>query len=101
MVKQVRQTISLSSRSKRKFRPDAHVMILLDHLTSFALLLAGGNRKCDGEYDQTLLWVSVGFVAGALLLICISVLLIELYFTIRRVRRRQLVHRLELSSAEK
>jgi hypothetical protein len=55
-----------------------------DHLTNFALLLtgaAGGNANADpcssSSLDNTLAWVSLGMVAGAILIVCLCVIVIE------------------------
>jgi hypothetical protein len=66
-----------------------------DHLTNFALLLtgaAGGNGNGDPcssfSQDNTLAWVSLGLVAGAILIVALSVIVVE-------VRTRWNNHRLD------
>jgi len=53
-------------------------------LTSFALLLGGGNQDCDGSLDNTIIWISVAFVGAAFLVVLFSVVLIEIRLFIRR-----------------
>lgn len=55
------------------------------HLTSFALLLGGGGnqRKCDNQMDETIMWTSVGFAAGALVIVALSVVIIEVSVRVR------------------
>ena len=59
------------------------------HLTNFALLLQGNEAKdpCQTDSDNTLAWTSLGMVAGALLLVGLSVLVIEVHY---RWKRRQI-----------
>ena len=55
-----------------------------DHLTNFALLLSGsggneGNDPCSSEsHDNTLAWVSLGMVAGAIVIVALCVVLVEI-----------------------
>ena len=73
-----------------------------DHLTNFALLLAGAsgknsanNNPCSSSsLDNTLAWVSLGMVAGAILIVALSVVVIE-------VRARWNVHRLNSTISQK
>ena len=59
-----------------------------DHLTNFALLLTGsdGEDPCgSGKVnDNTLAWISLGMVGGAVLVIFLSVLALEV-----RIRRER------------
>ena len=56
------------------------------HLTNFALLLIGNDREdpCQSK-DNTLAWVSLGMVAGAVVVVALSVFVVE--FRIRWMRR--------------
>ena len=62
-----------------------------DHLTNFALLLTGNpgkNAPCDSlSVDNTLAWVSLGLVAGAVLIVAFCVIVIEVR---TRLQTRQL-----------
>ena len=52
------------------------------HLTNFALLLggqAGSSDPCSSKEGNTLAWVSLGMVAGAIVLVALSVVLFEVY----------------------
>jgi hypothetical protein len=54
-----------------------------DHLTNFALLLSGssggnGNPCISASQDNTLAWISLGLVAGAILIVALSVIVIEI-----------------------
>ena len=56
-----------------------------EHLTNFALLLSGNEGGSDrrdpcnsSSMDHTLAWVSLGLVAGAIVIIALSVVIIEL-----------------------
>ena len=66
----------------------------VDHLTSFALLLGGGNRECANTMDKVVLWLSVGFVAGALVFIAITVLLLEIRFQLAGRKQRRVLRSL-------
>ena len=59
-----------------------------DHLTNFALLLIGNNQEdpCQSSTNYTLSWVSMGLVAGATLIIALSVLAIEGYIRYQSIR---------------
>ena len=72
-------------------------MALIDHLTSFALLLGAGNRDCDGT-NATLAWISLGFVLGALCLICIAVIVIEVYVQVHRHQQARFLRSLAKTS---
>ena len=59
------------------------------HLTSFALLLIGGvvEDPCQpSKGDNTLSWISLGMVGGAILAVSFSVVIIELYFRWRHIK---------------
>jgi len=66
-----------------------------DHLTSFALLL-GGDTGSSGEYfpESTIAWLSLGFIAGALVIITLAIGIIEVQFRIYRSRARKAFRRL-------
>ena len=51
------------------------------HLTNFALLLIGndGEDQCLSGKDNTLAWVSLGMVAGAIVIVALSVVLVEVW----------------------
>ena len=55
-----------------------------DHLTNFALLLSGaaggsGSDPCHSvSHDNTLAWISLGMVAGAVLIVALSVVVVEI-----------------------
>ena len=51
-----------------------------DHLTNFALLLVGSDADdpCLSGKDNTLAWVSLGMVAGAVVVVVFSVVLLEI-----------------------
>jgi hypothetical protein len=53
-----------------------------DHLTNFALLLSGSSTEGDPcvsqSNDNTLAWVSLGLVAGAILIVALSGIAIEI-----------------------
>lgn len=63
---------------------------LTGHLTSFALLL-GGDTGSSGEYfpQSTIAWLSLGFIAGALVVIVLATGLIEVRFR----RKKSLEHK--------
>jgi len=52
------------------------------HLTNFALLLSGGGGSSG--WDKTMGWLTLGFTAGALLLILASTIVLEVH-----IRRKQ------------
>ena len=53
-----------------------------DHLTNFALLLSGSSGKSDPcvsqSVDNTLAWASLGLVVGAILIVALGVIAIEI-----------------------
>ena len=59
-----------------------------DHLTSFALLLFGKDEEypCKSDPDKTLAWISLGMVAGAIVVVALSVVFVEVYFRWRLYR---------------
>ena len=67
-----------------------------DHLTNFALLLSGSEKEdqdpCGSSKDNTLAWVSLGMVGGAILLVALSAVAVEFYI---RWRQSQLNRQLE------
>jgi hypothetical protein len=71
-----------------------------DHLTNFALLLTGSLEQdpCKSGKGNTLAWVSLGMVVGAILLVALSVVVIELHF---RWRHYKIESRLTKASATK
>ena len=57
------------------------------HLTNFALLLIGndGEDPCQsGGKSNTLAWISLGMVGGAMLVVALSVLAVEVHFRWRQ-----------------
>ena len=52
------------------------------HLTNFALLLVSNKREypCQSSENGTLAWISLGMVCGAVLIVALSVLVVELHF---------------------
>jgi hypothetical protein len=67
------------------------------HFTNFALLLAGnggGGGNADpcasSSLDYTLPYVSLGMVAGAICMVLIGILLVELRIRIRMHTRRKM-----------
>lgn len=58
-----------------------------DHLTSFALLLGRGVRSCDDEKDRLYIWLSIGFITGAIILVVAVVISLEIYLRVASKRR--------------
>jgi len=58
------------------------------HLTNFALLLSGDGSSAG--WDNTMSWLTLGFTIGALVIIALSVMVLELH--IRRQKRFQERH---------
>ena len=58
------------------------------HLTNFALLLTGNDREnpCQSGPSNTLSWISLGMVGGAVLLVIISAPIAELQFRRRKIQ---------------
>jgi len=56
------------------------------HLTSFALLLGGGVGEC-GEYfpHRTIAWLSLGFIGGAIIVILMALVMIEIKYQRKRI----------------
>ena len=63
------------------------------HLTNFALLLSGANDPCQPAKDNKLAWASLGLVAGAVLIVALAVVAIEL-----RIRWKTVTENRELKS---
>ena len=64
------------------------------HLTNFALLLTGGsdNAACQSKSDNnTLGWVSLGMVAGAIVLVALCGLVVEVNFRWKAHRQAALL----------
>jgi hypothetical protein len=68
-----------------------------DHLTSFALLLLGKEEEdqnlCQTSRSETLAWISMGMVAGAILAVALGVIIIELYIRWKHYRFNQFIER--------
>jgi len=66
------------------------------HLTSFALLL-GGALGSSGEYfpQSTIAWLSLGFIAGALVVIVISIGVIEVRFKRKMLHEKKVYRNLD------
>ena len=67
---------------------------LLGHLTSFALLLSGrqSNDPCASDNENYLFsWISLGFIAGAILFTLCAVIALEVRVQMRRRHRAQVV----------
>ena len=66
-----------------------------DHLTNFALLLNGKESRTDlcqsSQQDNTLSWVSFGMVLGAVVLVCLCGLVIEVQIRYRRYKRKKFI----------
>ena len=65
-----------------------------DHLTSFALLLQGGNNKggnCDSSEDYILAWLSMALFIFAILVIVICVLFNEVRFRLIYQRKKRIM----------
>lgn len=65
-----------------------------DHLTSFALLLKGdgsGFGDCDDNEDYLIAWLSLAFVAFALVIFFIFVIVFESRMAYRNYRRERLL----------
>ena len=66
------------------------------HLTSFALLLGGGVGSSDDIFPQgTVAWLSLGFMAAALLAIAFSLVAVEVRFRYRKQKQHQRFERLD------
>ena len=65
-----------------------------DHLTNFALLLNGKGKSnadlCHSNQDLTLAWISMGMVAGAMLIISLCVIALEVH-TQRGLHRKRVL----------
>ena len=63
-----------------------------DHLTNFALLLTGnlkGGDPCNPAVEKTLSWISVGFVAGAIILVILSGIAVEIWVRVRILKENR------------
>lgn len=64
------------------------------HLTSFALLLGAGAEDCNSDLNSVLAWISLGFVLGALCLIALAVVVIEVYVRVQQRRQKIFLRKL-------
>ena len=75
-------TFTAQSTNATKGRDKGETLLCgqTDHLTNFALLLIGNEEEdpCRSGKGNTLAWISLGMVGGAILLVAISVLVIEI-----------------------
>ena len=76
-------------------------------MTNFGLLLSGAEGKQDPcvslHYERVLPWLSLAFVATAVICICLFVVLLEFKYQNQRAYRRSLIteiHRLTQSQME-
>lgn len=66
------------------------------HLTDFALLL-GGVRGSDENWNTTMGWLSLGFVIGAIVIVVLSLVVLEIHIrsrTVQRTKRLRTIARL-------
>ena len=76
-----------------------------DHLTNFALLLSGGKPDegdpCHPQsQNRTMAWLSLGFVAGAVLIVALSVVVIEIFVRIKKNRLNRDLQKLAQRAAD-
>ena len=66
------------------------------HLTNFALLLKGNDREdpCKSGDNNTLAWISLGMVGGAILFVFLSVVMVEVLFRWRYYKQRRLLKKI-------
>ena len=62
-----------------------YIYVFLDHLTSFALLLNGnGNDPCDdNQEDYIITWISLAFVALAIIIVFVGIVFLEIKIRIK------------------
>ena len=67
------------------------IELLTDHLTSFALLLGGNNNNCSNNENENnvIAWLSLGFVAVAILFVMLGVVAIEVRIRAKRLNINQ------------
>jgi len=65
-----------------------------DHLTSFALLLGQGVKDCSDSADRLFIWLSVGFIGGALILVLVAVISMEIYLRVASKRRSEFLRQI-------
>ena len=66
-----------------------------DHLTNFALLLAGNSADpCSPPIEKTLSWISLGFVIGAIVLLLLSAVVIEIHTRFRVLKQNRKLEQL-------
>ena len=74
------------------------------HLTNFALLLTGQVGEDDPwnskSLNAILTWVSMGMVAGAIVIIAVFVLLLEVHVRIRQQRQAALLKEIALKASQ-
>jgi hypothetical protein len=85
-------------RCLSSIRKDSQLCGQTGHLTNFALLITGRTEDpCGGpKPSNTLSWVSLGFVAGAILLVLLGVILVELKIRIRSRKEEGFFHKIAM-----
>ena len=67
-----------------------------NHLTSFSLLLTGANNsKCGDDDDYIYAWLSLSFVALAIVFFCICIILWEIKLYYQRKQHHKEIIRIE------
>jgi hypothetical protein len=83
-------------------RNDGQLCGQTGHLTNFALLLSGSGVDPCGVANQsnTISWVSMGMVAGALIFILLGILAIEVKIRIRRYKQERSFSSIEMRTIQ-
>jgi hypothetical protein len=107
--KNKRQCLSYYDEKKAKWKcedkcltktKDGSLCGKTDHLTNFALLLLGSSEEdpCHpkgGNGERTLSWISLGMICGAIFIVALCVIAVEIRV---RVERRQIDRALTIAS---
>ena len=55
-----------------------------NHFTNFAILLGGNTDECDDNNNYIFSYLTIAFVAAAILIVLVSFIVIEIYVRLER-----------------
>ena len=81
------------------------LLLFTGHLTSFALLLGGGQNGggngCDSsDFNYTLSWISFGLIVTSIILVAIAVFLNEMRYQNKKIRMKNTLKSIRRSQGQ-